>query len=182
MKTPALLLTALLAAASAATISAEPGHGHGHDAGHAHGHGSAAKPEWSPLFGDAPLPVVWRSATAARDNIEAALAAQKLAGVAAWAETIHLAAHALADQVKTPDEAAHKRLAAALAQAAKLADEVLDAAQHNNARAATSSFTRLKSALLVAQGRVPAELLEAAAAPDVAPRFAAEPAHKAHNH
>lgn len=181
MKTSTLLLTALLAA-SAATLSAAPGTGHGHDAGHAHGHGSAAKPEWSALFGDAPLPVVWRSLTASRDNIETALAASKLDGVAAWAETIHLAAHALADQVKTADEAAHKRLASALAQAAKLADEVLDAAQHGNARSATNSFTRLKSALTVAQGRLPAELVEAAAAPAVEPRFATAPAHADHHH
>lgn len=182
MKTSALLLTALFATASAATLSAGPGHGHGHDAGHAHGHASAGQSEWSALFGEAPLPVVWRSATASRENIETALAAGKLDGVAAWAETIHLAAHALADQVKTPDEAAHKRLAAALAQAAKLADDVLDAAQHNNPRAATSSFTRLKSALTVAQSRLPAELIEAAAAQAVEPRFASEPAHKDHKH
>ncbi len=151
-------------------------------AGPKHPHAAGGQSEWSPLFGDAPLPVVWRSATAARDNIETALAAQKLDGVAAWAETIHLAAHALADRVKAPDEAVSKRLTAALAQAAQLADAVLDAAQHNNARAAAASFTRLKSALLVAQGRLPAELVEAASAPAVEPRFAAEPAHEAHNH
>jgi hypothetical protein len=179
MKTPALLLAALLSAAPAASLFAGPGHGHGHDAGHAHDHAPGGKAEWAALFGDAPLPVVWRSVTASREKIEAALAAQKLEGVDAWAETIHLAAHALADQVKAPEEAAHKRLTAALAQAAKLADEVLDAAQHNNPRRAATSFTRLKSALTVAQGRLPADLVEASASAE--PRFATAPKHHPHH-
>lgn len=180
MKTSLLLLCALVAASGSVRLIAAPGQGHGHDAGHAHGHGSADKPEWHALFGDASLPVVWRSATASRDQIETALTAGKLDDVASRAETIHLAAHALADQVKTPDEATHQRLAAALAQAAKLADDVLDAAQHGNVRSATNAFSRLKSALTVAAGRLPAEVLESSAV--ALPRFAVPPAHAPHQH
>ncbi|MGH7960001.1 MAG: hypothetical protein ACREH8_23705, partial [Opitutaceae bacterium] len=60
-------------------------------------------PEWAGLFGGASLPVVWQSASAANEKIAAAVAAKKLDGVADWAETIHLASHALEDQVKITD-------------------------------------------------------------------------------
>lgn len=166
MKTLAVLLTLLLAA----PLSAGPNHPKA----------DGAPAEWAALFGDAPLPVVWRSITASRDQIETALAGNKLDGVPAWAETIHLAAHALADQIKLPDPDAHRRLAAALTQAAQVADAVLDASQHDETRRAATSFTRLKSALTVTQGRLPADLV--AAAPTAEPRFAAAPAHDDHHH
>jgi hypothetical protein len=67
----------------------------------------------------------------ASEKIAAALAAKKLDGVADWAETIHLAAHALEDQIKIDDAERAKRLIGALEQAAKIADDVLDGANHN---------------------------------------------------
>lgn len=166
MKTLALILTLLLAA----PLSAAPHRDHA----------DGAPAEWAALFGDAPLPVVWRSIIASRENIETAFAAGKLDGVPAWAETIHLAAHALADQIKLPDADAHRRLAAALTQAAQVAAAVLDAAQHDETRRAATSFTRLKSALTVTHGRLPADLVAAAFIAD--PRFATAPAHDDHHH
>lgn len=166
MKTFALLLTLLLASPLAAAPD--------------HAAADGAPAEWAALFGEAPLPVIWRSITDSRDRLETALAANKLDGVAAWAETIHLAAHALADQITLPDADAHRRLAAALTQAAQVADAVLDAAQHDESRRAATSFTRLKSALTVTQSRLPADLV--AAAPTAEPRFATAPAHDDHHH
>lgn len=168
MKTiPSLLLAFLVAAWPAALHAAEaPGQ-------------TAEKPEWAELFGDAPLPVVWQSADAAAKHIGTALAAGKFDGVADWAETIHLAAHALADQVKLPDAEAKKRLDAALTQAAKIADAVLDGAQHAEAATTAAAFKRLQAALALAQIRLPREITTAAAQ---TPRFAKAKQPDAHAH
>ena len=146
--------------------SAAPGHDHSHD----------AKPEWAELFGDASLPAVWQSTTASIENISTALAAKKMDGVADWAETIHLASHALLDQVKLPDAERQKRLDGALKQAAKLADEVLDGANHHEPDQTAAAFKRLQAAITLAKARLPKEITEAAAA---APRFAKALKHDA---
>lgn len=118
-------------------------------------------PEWAELFGGASLPVVWQSASAARDKIAAALEAKLFEGVADWAETIHLASHALEDQVKLDDPARQKRLAGALEQAAKIADEVLDAANHKEAEKLAESFRRMNAALKLAGSRLPKDIVDA---------------------
>ena len=118
-------------------------------------------PEWADLFGGASLPVVWQSAAAASEKIDAALAARKLDGVADWAETIHLASHALEDQVRLDDPERAKRLKAAFDQAAKIADDVINAAKHNEADKAADAQRRLKSALALAKVRMPKEILDA---------------------
>jgi hypothetical protein len=164
------LLIALAAFSFSLGASAAPGSDHSHD----------AKPEWAELFGDAPLPVVWQSTTASIDNISAALSAKKMEGVADWAETIHLATHALLDQVKLPDAERKKRLDGVLEQAAKLADEVLDGANHNEPDQTAAAFKRLQAAIALAKARLPKEITEAPAA---TPRFAKAPKHDAeHKH
>lgn len=146
-------------------------HGHDHADG---GHDHHAAPEWAGLFGDASLPVVWQSLIAADQKIAAALQARSTTGVAAWAETIHLAAHALVDQVNLDDPAPQRRLDAALHQAAELADVVLDAAQHGEVDTAATAFRRLHAAITLAKVRLPKSLLEAES---VTPRFAETPGH-----
>ncbi len=168
MKKHLHVLLALLVLALPAALRAADGPGH-----------SPGQAEWAELFGDASLPVVWQSADAAAKNIGTALAAGKFDGVADWAETIHLAAHALADQVKLPDAEAKKRLDAALTQAAKIADDVLDGAQHAEAAATAAAFKRLQAALALAQTRLPREIT---AAPPQAPRFAKAKKHDDHAH
>jgi hypothetical protein len=164
------LFILLASFALALGVHAAPGSDHSHD----------EKPEWAELFGGASLPVVWQSVTASAEKISAAVAAKKSDGVADWAETIHLASHALIDQVKLPDAERKKRLDAALEQAAKLADEVLDAANHNEIDKTADSFKRLQSALTLAKTRLPKEVTEAA--PET-PRFAKAPKHEGdHKH
>jgi hypothetical protein len=169
MKTKSLL-TLFIAFGLALVAQAAPGSDHSHD----------EKPEWAELFGGASLPVVWQSVTASAEKITAAVAAKKSEGVADWAETIHLASHALIDQVKLPDAERKKRLDAALEQAAKLADEVLDGANHNETDKTADAFKRLQSALTLAKARLPKEVTEAA--PET-PRFAKAPKHEGdHKH
>ena len=134
----------------------------------------AKAPEWAELFGGASLPVVWQSASAASEKIDAALAAKKLDGIADWAETIHLASHALEDQVKIPDAERAKRFKGACEQAAKIADDVLDAANHNDPEKAADAQRRLKSALALAKSRMPKEILDG---PKQEPRFAKASGH-----
>lgn len=119
-------------------------------------------PEWAELFGGASLPVVWQSARAAAEKIEAAIKTKRFDGVADWAETVHLAAHALEDQVKLDDGERQKRLNAALEQAAKIADDVLDAANHQEAEQLADSFRRMNAALRLAASRLPKEIVDAA--------------------
>jgi hypothetical protein len=156
---PSLLTCAALSLALTAS-AAEPG--------------KANAPEWAELFGGASLPVVWQSASAASEKIDAALAEKNLHGVADWAETIHLASHALDDQIKVDDAGLAKRLKAALQQAAKIADDVLDAANHNETDKAAEAQRRLKSALALAKARMPKEILDA---PKQDVRFAKSAGH-----
>lgn len=134
----------------------------------------ANAPEWAELFGGASLPVVWQSASAAAKKIDAAIAAKSFAGVADWAETVHLAAHALEDQVKLDDAGRQKRLNAALEQAAKLADEVIDAAEHKEPEKLADSFRRMNAALKLAASRLPKNIVEA---PPQEVRFAKAAGH-----
>jgi hypothetical protein len=164
----------LLALAAAAVLVGHVVHAGPAGPGHSHG-----EPEWAVLFGDASLPVVWQSATAAAEKINAALTAKKMDGIPDWAETVHLAAHALSDQVKLPNAEAKKRLDAALGQAAKIADEVLDGAQHNEAAKTAAAFKRMQSALTLAKTRLPKEITEAA---PQTPRFATARKHDDHDH
>lgn len=123
----------------------------------------AKTPEWAGLFGDASLPVVWQSASAASEKIAAALDAQKFEGVADWAETIHLAAHALEDQVKIDDAERRKRLVGALDQAAKIADDVINGANHKEREKTVAAYGRLKAALALAKSRLPKDIVDAPA-------------------
>jgi len=129
---------------------------------------AAAQPEWAELFGDASLAVIWQSAWAASENITAALADRKLAGIAGWAETIHVAAHALVDQVTLDDSERNKRLRGALNQTAKIADDVLTHASHEKPDETAAAHQRLKSALALAKLRLPKAIVEA---PAQTPRF-----------
>lgn len=131
-------------------------------------------PEWAELFGGASLPLVWKSISAASEKIDAAMAANELGGVAAWAETIHLGSHALDDQVKLEDPERAKRLKGALEQAAKIADDVINAANHKEADQVAEAQRRLKSALALAKIRLPKEVLQAT---EQAPRFAKPATH-----
>lgn len=115
-------------------------------------------PEWAAQFGGASLAVVWQTAATANEKIATALAARKLDGVAEWAETIHLAAHAIEDQVKLDDRERRKRLTGALNQAAKIADDVIEGARHNEMDTTDAHYRRLKSALAVAKLRLPKEI------------------------
>jgi len=120
-----------------------------HDAAHGHAH------EWAEAFGGVSLPEVWQRLRTAEAVIETSLAQRSLAGLADAAETIHLAAHALVDQVRLPDAARQIRLAAALHQAAALADEVQHHATNANPDHTTAAFRRLQSALNLARLRLP---------------------------
>lgn len=140
-------------------------------------HSHDRQPEWAEVFGGASLPTVWQSLTAAAHNASSALTAPGLDGVADMAETIHLGAHALADQVRLEDAGKKKRLDAALTQAAKIADDLLAAAQHHEPAAAGEALRRIQAAIALAKDRLPREITEA---PAVAPRFAKAPRHDDH--
>ena len=139
-----------------------------------HGHEHSSEPEWAELFGDASLPTVWLSASQSSEHIAAALKAGQLEGVADWAETIHLAAHALMDQVEESDAAKKLRLNAVLGQAAEIADEVLDGAQHGEMDRTARAFKRLRSAVMLTKMRLPKTVTEGTAD---APRFAQAGGH-----
>lgn len=129
-------------------------------------------PEWAGLFGDAPLAVVWQSAQAASDKIAAALAEKKLDGIPDWAETIHLASHALQSQVKVSDVNRQADIADALRLSARIADDVTAAAWANDVDKTNTAYQRVKLALAIARRNLPKEITEAAAQ---APRFAKKP-------
>lgn len=139
-----------------------------------HGHDHSGQPEWAELFGDASLPTVWLSAGESAKRIKDALEQGTLKGVADWAETIHLAAHALIDQVIVDDAGKKRRLDAALEHAAILADEVLDGARHTETARTAQGFKRLDSALTLAGLRLPLAVREG---PAEQPRFAEAGAH-----
>ncbi len=121
----------------------------------------AAAPEWAELFGGASLPVIWQSIEAAAAKANTALAAGRTTGVAAWAETVHLGAHALVDQIRPEDPERAKRLHAVLEHAARLADEVLAAAGRNEIDLAAAAHRRLQSALALARLRLPSAVTSA---------------------
>lgn len=168
MKIRHLHTLTLTAFAFAAAALAGPGvKPHSHD----------KQPEWAGVFGGATLPTVWQSLTAAAATAKTALAAGNMDIAADMAETIHLGAHALSDQVKLGDAEKQKRLDAALAQAAKIADELLDAAQHAEAAVASAALGRIEAALALARSRLPNEVTDA---PADAPRSAKAPKHGHH--
>lgn len=157
--TAALVASILVPSTSRAQAAATPAQG---------SENAAAAPEWAELFGDAPVSVIWQSAWAASEKITAALADRKPAGIAGWAETIHLAAHALVDQVKLDDSERNNRLRGALNQTAKIADNVLAHASHEEPDETAAAHQRLKSALALARLRLPKAIIEA---PPQTPRF-----------
>lgn len=162
MKTPRIIAACFALGCVSCAFAAEP-------SARAAATENVSAPEWAELFGGASLPVVWQSASAAATKIEAGLAARRLEGFADWAETIHLAAHALLDQVNLGDPERQKRLNGALRQAAKIADDVLDAANHNEIEQVAASFRRLNAALKLVASRLPAAIV---AAPPQTLRFA----------
>jgi hypothetical protein len=120
-----------------------------------------AAPEWTELFGGASLPVIWQSIEAAAAKANTALAAGRTTGVATWAETVHLGAHALVDQVTPEDPERAKRLHAVLEHAARLADEVIAAAGRKEIDLAAAAHRRLLSALALARLRLPPAITNA---------------------
>lgn len=139
-----------------------------------HGHDHSGEPEWAELFGGASLSTVWLSAEESAKRIDAALNQGNLEEVPGWAETIHLAAHALIDQVVVDDDGKRRRLHAALEHAAQLADDVLDGAQHAETSRSEQAFKRLSSALALAASRMPPAVVDG---PSEQPRFAEAGAH-----
>ena len=121
----------------------------------------AAAPEWAELFGGASQPAIWQSIEAAAAKVTAALAGGQTAGVAAWAETVHLGAHALVDQVKPEDPERAQRLHAVLEHAARLADEVIATAGRKEIDLAAAAHRRLQSALALARLRLPPAITNA---------------------
>ena len=118
-------------------------------------------PEWAELFGGASQPAIWQSIEAAAAQVSAALAGGQTAGVAAWAETIHLGTHALVDQVKPENPERAQRLHAVLEHAARLADEVIATAGRKEIDLAAAAHRRLQSALALARLRLPPAITNA---------------------
>ncbi|KXU35145.1 hypothetical protein AXK11_07285 [Cephaloticoccus primus] len=214
MKLRSLLIIApgallLIAALAFVFVNKDDGHGHDHSHGahgHSHSHNdhdhsagahshgtasTAANPgeldhsaDWGSVFGKAALPQTWKSITTASENARVALDRADLARVPDLAETIHLGAHALYDQLDTIQrigEIDTTRLRAALAQLALLADDLLDHAQHGDLARARSTYARLSSAIGVTAIRLPVPLLDAAATSLHPPLTATASAHS-HDH
>jgi hypothetical protein len=118
-------------------------------------------PEWAELFGGASQPAIWQSIEAAAAQVTAALAGGQTAGLAAWAETIHLGTHALVDQVKPENPERAQRLHAVLEHAARLADEVIATAGRKEIDLAAAAHRRLQSALALARLRLPPTITQA---------------------
>jgi len=179
-------------------------HNHDHDhAGHAHGtssspaahdhsthsHGGTApqvsiehSDEWREHYGEASLPLLWKSLLAAQDALIDGLGrSDDLPEFTRYAETIHLTAHALLDQVVLPQPSEQQRLNASLAQTAALADTLLEPLHHNDRPAAHATFSRLTSAIGVLKIRLPELLQNQAEQLDEEPSFAPAPAHT-HDH
>ena len=118
MKTPRIVLALLALAAASLSCAAD-------QADPKVSTEKAKKPpEWAGLFGDASLPLVWQSAAAASDKIAAALAEKKLDGIPDWAETIHLASHALQSQAKADTPERQANLSDAFRLSARIADDI----------------------------------------------------------
>lgn len=126
-------------------------------------------PEWAGLFGDASLPFIWQSASAASDRIAAALADKKLDGIPDWAETIHLASHALQSQVKIADADRQADLSDAFRLSARIADDITAGAWAEDVVKTTDAYQRAKLALAIARRSLPKEILNA---PTQGARFA----------
>jgi hypothetical protein len=122
---------------------------------------SKQPPEWAGLFGEASLPVVWQSAVAASEKIAAALAEKKLNGIPDWAETIHLASHALQAQVKMADADKQANMTDAFKLSARIADDVTAAAWANDSEKTNVTYQRVKLALAIAQRSLPNEIISA---------------------
>jgi len=165
-----------------ATASTSAPHDH---AGHSHSHGGPApqvsiehSDEWRAHYSSASLPLVFKSLLAARDALRYGLDQDaELPALTRYAETIHLTAHALLDQVVLPQPAEQQRLNASLAQTAALADALLEPLHHSERAAARTSFSRLNSAIGVVSIRLPELLQSQAEQLSEAPIFAPAPAH-----
>lgn len=132
-------------------------------------------PEWAGLFGDASLPVVWQSAAAASEKIAAALADKKLDGIPDWAETIHLASHALQSQAKTDTPERQANLSDAFRLSARIADDITAGAWGNDVAKTNDAYQRAKIALAIAQRSLPNEIVSA---PPQTVRFAKKERHE----
>lgn len=126
-------------------------------------------PEWAGLFGDASLPVVWQSAAAASEKIAVALEAKKLDGIPDWAETIHLASHALQSQAKADTSERQANLTDAFRLSARIADDITAAAWSDDVTKTNDAYQRAKLALAIGQRSLPKEIVGASAQ---TPRFA----------
>jgi len=196
----------LIGALAFVFVNKDDGHGHSHH-GHSHGthnhdhsahshahddhssHGGPApqvavehSDEWREHYNDALLPLVWKSLIAAQDALLDGLGrGEDLPALTRYAETIHLTAHALLDQVLLPQVMERQRLDAALAQTAALADTLLEPLHHSDRHAAHATFSRLASAIGVLKIRLPDEIQHQAAQLSEEPIFATAPAHD-HKH
>lgn len=120
-------------------------------------------PEWAELFGGVPLPAVWQSAAAASDKISAALAEKKFDGIPDWAETIHLASHALQSEAKATTDERQANLTDAFRLSARIADDVTAAAWAGDVTKTDRAYQRMKLALAIAQRSLPNEIVAAPA-------------------
>jgi len=188
----------LIAALAFVFVNKDDGHGHDHH-GHSHGalghdhaghsHGGPApqvaiehSDEWREHYGDASLPLLWKSLLAAQDALHDGLGrGENLLGLTRYTETIHLTAHALLDQVALPQPAEQQRIEASLAQTAALADTLLEALHHGDRHAAHAAFSRLTSAIGVLKIRLPETVQTQAEQLTAEPIFAPTPTHD-HKH
>jgi hypothetical protein len=118
-------------------------------------------PEWAELFGNASLPLIWQSATAASEKIAGALAEKKVDGIPDWAETIHLASHALQSQAKVENPDRQADMADAFRLAARIADDVTAAAWANDVAKTNVAYQRVKLALAIAARNLPKDIVNA---------------------
>jgi len=192
----------LIGALAFVFVRKDDGHGHDHH-GHSHGahnhdhsahshaaedhssHGGPApqvaiehSDEWREHYSNASLPLVWKSLLAAQDALLDGLGkADNLAGLTRYAETIHLTAHALLDQVSLPRPAEQQRIEASLAQTAALADALLEPLHHSELLAAQATLSRLSSAIGVLKIRLPDQVQSQAEQLADEAIFAEAPAH-----
>ncbi len=166
MKTPRLLLVLVTLAATALAPAADQ------KAQSASSEKAKKAPEWADLFGDASLLVIWQSASAASERIAAAFAAKELTGIPDWAETIHLASHALQSQVKLDDAVRQANLVDAFRLLARIADDITVGAWAGDTAKTAEAYARAKIALAIAQRSLPKEITEG---PSQAVRFAKKP-------
>ena len=163
MKTPRIVLALLALAAGSLACAAD-------QADQKASTEKAKKPpEWAGLFGDASLPLVWQSASAASDKIAAALAEKKLDGIPDWAETSPPASHPMQSQAKADTPERQANLSDAFRLSARIADDITAGAWSNDVTKTNDAYQRAKVALAIAQRSLPKEIV---AAPPQAVRFA----------